>query len=234
MSEKNTLNHIAFIMDGNGRWAEKRGLPRTEGHRRGAETVRTIIQSARDMGVKYLTFYAFSSENWKRPQDEVDMLMKLLKAYFTKELKKIADQGVRIRVLGDLSSAGRLGAEISQILKDAQEKTKNNSGVDVSFCINYGGRDEIVRAVRQMVEEGVSAQDITEKRLEGYLDAPSVPEPDLMIRTGGDMRISNFLLWQLSYAELRFVDALWPDFDKHMFKDIVDDYLTVHRRFGGL
>lgn len=239
MSQKNEApKHIALIMDGNGRWAQSRGLPRLEGHRKGAETVRHLVAEAPKLGVETLTFYAFSSENWKRPEDEVKGLMLLLKSYFSKELKKIAENNVRIRIFGDTSPEGKLGKEISEILRNAEEETRHNTALNVNFCINYGGRDEIKRAVQKIsskIASGIfSENDITEDMISNHMDSAGLADPEVMVRTGGDSRISNFLLWQTSYSELMFVETLWPDFTSEHLANLMDDYMGIDRRFGGL
>lgn len=239
MPKKNeSPKHIALIMDGNGRWAQSRGLPRLEGHRKGAETVRHLVSEAPNLGIETLTFYAFSSENWKRPEDEVSGLMRMLKSYFSKELDKIAQQGVRIRIFGDLDPKGKLGADISKILREAQEKTQNNTKLNVNFCINYGGRDEIVRAVKKItssvLDGDINVDQIGEELIAAHLDSSGLADPEMMIRTGGDSRLSNFLLWQTSYSELMFIETLWPDFTSEHLANLMDDYMGIDRRFGGL
>ena len=230
--------HIALIMDGNGRWAQSRGFPRLEGHRRGAETVRHLVQYAPALGIECLTFYAFSSENWKRPEDEVSGLMRLIKTYFSKELDKIAKENVRIRIFGDLNPEGKLGTEIVNILRNSEEKTKEKTGLQVNFCINYGGRDDLVRATRALAKKvqlgTLDADDISEDMVSRHLDSTGLPDPELVIRTGGDHRLSNFLLWQASYSELIFTETLWPDFTVERLEEFIHQYAGIDRRFGGL
>ncbi len=233
-----TYKHVAFIMDGNGRWATKRGLARLEGHRQGAQTVENIVRVAPSLGIKTLTFYAFSSENWKRPEDEVNGLMELLRIYFTSKLEKLKSNNIRLRVFGDKTPQGKLGDDIVQIIEQAEEMTEECDGLNVNFCINYGGRDEIIRAAQQFaddVERGLRfVGDLDEKLFSSYLDSGLQADPDLVIRTGGDQRISNFLLWQLSYSELQFVKTAWPDFSGEDLRDILIEKQAVERRFGAV
>lgn len=234
----NNYEHIAFIMDGNGRWASAQGLGRLEGHRQGAKTVEKLVKAAPSLGLKTLTFYAFSSENWKRPEDEVSGLMSLLKTYFKSQLEKVAENNVRIRVFGDKSRQGKLPVEVIELIEETEAKTESCTGVNVNFCINYGGRDEIIRAAQNFaddVERGLRfVGDLDEKLFSAYLDSGLQSDPDLVIRTGGDRRISNFLLWQISYAELAFVQKSWPDFNADDLRDILFQKQSVERRFGGL
>lgn len=221
--------HVAVIMDGNGRWANKRVLPRSAGHRAGVERVRTIIRMSSDIGIKYLTLFAFSTENWKRPADEVGTLMKLLLEYLVKELDELHSKNVRIRTLGDLS---RLPKEVKAEIDRAVETTKSNTGLTVNMAINYGGRQDIVDAVKRMMSEGKT--DIDEQSLSMYLSTGDQPDPDLFIRTSGEMRISNFLLYQMAYSELYFTDTLWPDFDEMAYAHALDCFAKRNRRFGGI
>lgn len=223
-------------MDGNGRWATGRGLARLEGHRQGAKTVEDLVRHAPSLGVNTLTFYAFSSENWKRPEDEVNGLMELLKVYFTSRLEKLKEHNVRLRVFGDKSRQGRLSEEVIAVIEQAEAETEHCTGLNVNFCINYGGRDELVRAAQDFadeVEKGLRfIGDLDERLFSTYLDSGLQKDPDLIIRTGGDKRVSNFLLWQLSYSELEFVGKAWPDFTSEDLRDILTRQQDVQRRFG--
>lgn len=223
--------HVAVIMDGNGRWAQKRLLPRSAGHRAGVERVRTIVRMSSDIGVKYLTLFAFSTENWKRPADEVGTLMKLLLEYLAKELDELHSENVRIRTFGDIS---QLPKDVKAEIDRAVEKTKNNTGLTLNMAINYGGRLDIVDAVKRMMKAGVSAEDIGEETISSFLSTADQPDPDLFIRTSGEMRISNFLLYQLAYAEFYFTDTLWPDFDELAYLKALDCFAKRDRRFGGI
>ena len=227
--------HVAIIMDGNGRWAKKRGLPRTAGHAQGARTVEQILEDADHMGIRYLTVYAFSTENWSRPDSEVKALMNLLRTYMKTSLAKCARNNVRIRVIGDKS---RLDKDLQDSIANLEKETASNTGIGFQIAINYGSRDEIVRAVQaaaQKVSSGeLRPEDITEAAISDSLDTAGIPDPDLLIRTGGEQRISNFLLWQTAYSELYFCDAAWPDFNKNELKKAVDAYNNRERRYGGL
>ena len=225
--------HVAIIMDGNGRWAQQRGLPRTEGHKRAKETVRSIVEASRDIGLSYLTLYAFSSENWQRPTSEVGVLMGLFRRYLRNELDRLMDYNIRLRALGDMS---RLPNAVRQAFDDAIFATRNNSGLTVILAVSYGSREEIVAAVRSLataVQEGqLQADDITEQHVTEQLWTAGIPDPDLLIRTGKEMRISNFLLWQLAYTELYVTDILWPDFDREKLLHALIEYQHRQRRFG--
>lgn len=223
--------HVAVIMDGNGRWAQKRLLPRSAGHRAGVERVRTIVRMSSDIGVRYLTLFAFSTENWKRSDDEVGTLMKLLLEYLAKELDELHSKNVRIRTFGDLT---RLPKEVKNEIDRAVEKTKNNTGLTLNMAINYGGRADIAAAVKRMVSDGIGADEVTEERISDYLCSAGQPDPDLFIRTSGEMRISNFLLYQLAYAEFYFTDTLWPDFDELEYLKALNCFAKRDRRFGGI
>lgn len=227
--------HVAIIMDGNGRWAKKRGLPRTAGHAQGARTVEQILEDADHMGIRYLTVYAFSTENWSRPDNEVKALMNLLRTYMKTSLAKCARNNVRIRVIGDKS---RLDKDLQDSIANLEKETASNTGIGFQIAINYGSRDEIVRAVQaaaQKVSSGeLRPEDITEAAISDSLDTAGIPDPDLLIRTGGEQRISNFLLWQTAYSELYFCDAAWPDFNKNELEKAVDAYNNRERRYGGL
>jgi undecaprenyl diphosphate synthase len=219
-------SHIAIIMDGNGRWAKARGKTRTKGHEVGAEVVRTITEAAADAGVKYLTLYAFSTENWARPKAEVEFLMKLLEKYLEKEAATYQKNGIRFEAIGDMSRFSK--SLVDKIEKTAQETANNNKLTQV-LAINYGSKDEIVRAAKKMQEK---ALDFNEQNLENSLDTAGMPPVDMLVRTGGDMRISNFLLWQSAYAELFFTDTLWPDFTKEELYAMIEEFKTRERRFG--
>ena len=222
-------------MDGNGRWAKNRGLPRTAGHAQGARTVEQILEDADHMGIRYLTVYAFSTENWSRPDSEVKALMNLLRTYMKTSLAKCARNNVRIRVIGDKS---RLDKDLQDSIANLEKETASNTGIGFQIAINYGSRDEIVRAVQaaaQKVSTGeLRPEDITEAAISDSLDTAGIPDPDLLIRTGGEQRISNFLLWQTAYSELYFCDAAWPDFNKNELEKAVDAYNNRERRYGGL
>lgn len=230
--------HIAFIMDGNGRWAKARGLPRIEGHRQGVETLENIIKHGMSAGVKHLTFYAFSTENWSRPQTEVDGLMELLRRYLGKKLTFFIDEGVRLKFLGDLSPTGRLGKSLVSKLKNAEDKTAHGQRGQVNICLNYGGRDEVIRAVQQMVldcqAENLDINQISENSFVTYLDTKDIPDIDLCVRTSGEQRLSNFMLWQVAYAELMFTTTHWPDYTTEEFNEMLNSYRKRDRRFGGI
>ena len=222
-------------MDGNGRWAKRRGLPRTAGHAQGARVVEQILEDADHMGIRYLTVYAFSTENWSRPDSEVKALMNLLRTYMKTSLAKCAKNNVRIRVIGDKS---RLDKDLQASIANLEKETASNTGIGFQIAINYGSRDEMVRAVQaaaQKVKDGeIRPEDITENFISDSLDTCGIPDPDLLIRTGGEQRISNFLLWQTAYSELYFCDAAWPDFNKKELEKAVDAFNNRERRYGGL
>jgi len=227
--------HVAIIMDGNGRWAAARGLPRAEGHRRGAESVRSVIKAASKKGIKYLTLFGFSSENWKRPSSEVLDLMGLLRLYLKKEMRALDKQGVCFRVIGERS---RLPDDVQDLVKTAEEKTKNNQGLNLVLALSYGGRAEIVKAARDLavrVKAGeIDAADINEDLFADNLETVGLPEPDVLIRTSGEKRISNFLLWQCAYTEFIFTDTLWPDFGTEAFEDALSEFSSRERRYGAV
>ncbi len=223
--------HVAIIMDGNGRWAKKRFLPRVAGHRAGVEAVRRAVKAAPRIGIEVLTLYAFSSENWKRPADEVSDLMGLLKHYLLSEIDELHSNGIRLRFIGDHS---RLSAELNKLLKDAAARTAGNTRMTLVLALNYGSQDEIVRAVRGLIAEGTPPEAITDDAITARLDTADLPLPDLIIRTSGEQRLSNFLLWQAAYAELAFTEELWPDFNEASLQRLVDEYLRRERRYGGL
>jgi undecaprenyl diphosphate synthase len=228
-------HHVAIIMDGNGRWAKARGLPRVAGHRRGADAVRRVIRGAGELGIPILTLFAFSTENWTRPADEVSDLMGLLRHYLRNELEELRRNGARLRVIGDRE---RLAADIVRDITDAENMTRANSRIDVNICINYGARDEIIRAARSLARKAAAGElavdAIDEDRFEGELLTAGLRDPDLLIRTSGEQRISNFLLWQCAYAELVFVDTLWPDFGKEHLEQAIVEYRRRERRYGGV
>jgi undecaprenyl diphosphate synthase len=227
--------HVAIIMDGNGRWAARRGLPRVEGHRRGVDAIRRAVRAAGDLGVRYLTVYSFSSENWRRPAQEVADLMGLLKRFVRHDLADLHANGVRVRIIGERAD---LKPDIRALLQEAEDLTRHNRGLTLVVAFNYGGRNEIVRAAQALAEqvaEGIlRPADITAERLEAALDTHGIPDPDLVIRTSGEQRISNFLTWQTAYSEFVFLPDLWPDFDQASFKAALDEYARRDRRFGGL
>ncbi len=225
--------HVAIIMDGNGRWAKTRGLPRVAGHQRGADAVRSTVIACRELGIGYLTLYAFSSENWKRPPAEVDDLMGLLRLYLRRELAELHRNGVRVRVIGDRT---RLARDINALIDEAETRTASNRGLTLVIALNYGSRQEIVAACRQLVagvaDGTLSAKAIDEALFARHLQTVGIPDPDLVIRTSGEQRLSNFLLWQAAYAELCFIDTLWPDFNKQHLMDAVNEFNRRERRFG--
>lgn len=227
--------HVAIILDGNGRWAKAKGMPRNYGHVQGAKTVETICEEAYKMGIRYLTVYAFSTENWSRPQDEVDALMKLLRNYMKNCLKTAEKNRMCVRVLGEKS---RLDEDIRTRIEELEEATKNNDGLHFQIAINYGGRDEIVRAVRKIAGSAASGElrpeSVTEEYISNSLDTAGIPEPDLLIRTCNEQRISNFLLWQLAYTEFYFTPVPWPDFTKEELIKAVEAYNHRDRRYGGV
>ncbi|MES2049317.1 MAG: polyprenyl diphosphate synthase [Pseudomonadota bacterium] len=221
--------NIAIIMDGNGRWATKRFLPRVAGHVKGVEAVRGIVEACIRRDVKYLTLFAFSSENWRRPAEEVSLLMRLFVTALDKEVSKMHANGIRLKVVGDLS---RFDEKLQKMILAAETKTANNKGLTVTICANYGGRWDIVQAFNRLQLEMKAGEAITEDQLAPYLSMAYAPEPDLFIRTGGETRISNFLLWQLAYSELYFSDTFWPDFDANSLDDAIKSYNARERRFG--
>ncbi|MBD9445648.1 isoprenyl transferase [Rhizobium sp. RHZ01] len=238
MSERTFLTvpeHVAIIMDGNGRWAKQRGLPRTMGHRKGVDAVREAVRAAGDIGIKYLTLFAFSSENWRRPVTEVSDLLGLLKAFIRRDLAELHRQNVRVKVIGDRHS---LKSDILDLLVDAEETTKTNTALTLIIAFNYGSRDEIARAMASLardVEAGrLKAQDISPALIDARLDTAGIPDPDLIIRTSGEERLSNFLLWQAAYSEFIFVPEYWPDFSREIFYSALETFASRDRRFGGL
>ena len=221
--------HIAMIMDGNGRWATKRFLPRVAGHVKGVDAVHGIVEACVARGVEYLTLFAFSSENWRRPADEVSLLMRLFVTALEREVAKMHANGIRLKVVGDLT---RFDAKLQQMIADAERRTANNTRLTVTICANYGGRWDIMQAVGKMVAAYPQARDFSEDQLAPHLAMAYAPEPDLFIRTGGEERISNLLLWQLAYAELYFTDTYWPDFDAAALDAAISSYQQRERRFG--
>ncbi len=220
------LKHIAIIMDGNGRWAKSRGKIRTFGHNAGAKKVIEITKEASNLGIKYLTLYAFSTENWKREKSEVDFLMKLLSQFLKKELRTLISNNIKFRVIGDIS---KFSKNLQSVITNTIEKTKNNTGLTQILAINYGSRDEIIRTIKK-----ANMENLNEESFSKVLDTHEFPDVDLLIRTGGEKRLSNFLLWQSAYAELFFTDTLWPDFSMQEFANIIDDFKKRERRFGGI
>ena len=224
--------HIAIIMDGNGRWAKKRGLPRTAGHAAGAETFRRIATYCKDIGIEYLTVYAFSTENWKRPKEEVDAIMGLLEKYLYEALERMEKDKVKMKFFGDTSV---LSQKLQELIARTEEISEHLEGVQVNICLNYGGRDEIMRAVRKCAEKyAQDGQEITTGEFESYLYSAGVPDPDLIIRPSGEIRISNFLLWQGAYSEFYFTDILWPDFTQEELNKAIISFQGRSRRFGGV
>ena len=226
--ENLTPTHIAIIMDGNGRWAKEKNLKRTAGHEEGAKTVRNITIHCSNIGVKYLTLYAFSTENWSRPKLEVEFLMKLLERYFKSELPIYLENNVKFKAIGDIS---KFSKKLQAIIKDTEEKTSNCTGLTQILALNYGSRDEIIRAIKKMENKNL---EITEENLNSCLDTADIPDVDLMIRTSGEIRVSNYLLWQIAYAEMFFTQTYWPEFDKFELDDIILDFHKRERRFGGI
>lgn len=230
---KQAPSHIAIIMDGNGRWAKRRGLPRSMGHKKGAETVEKIVEAAKDLGVKYLTLYAFSTENWNRSEEEVSTLIGLLREYLKKDLSEIQKHNVRIRFIGEKNM---LDEDIAQSMDRIEANTKNNDAMTVCLAISYGSRQEIVSAVKKIatiVQRGdISIDEIDEKKMSSFLYTHDIPDPDLVVRTSGEQRISNYLLWQIAYCEFYFTDVYWPDFSKKDLEEIIENFNSRERRYG--
>jgi undecaprenyl diphosphate synthase len=224
--------HIAVVMDGNGRWAESRGLPRTEGHTKGEEALFDVVEGALELGIEWLTVYAFSTENWRRPADEVRFLMGFNETLLLRRRDELHEKQVRVRYIGRRD--WRVPRRVQRNIDEAIEMTRKNRRMTLNLAFNYGGRAEIVDAVRSLVAAGVSADKVTEKRLRDHLYAPDMPDPELMIRTSGEYRLSNFLLWELAYSELIFTDVLWPDFRREHLFDAVREFQGRSRRFGGV
>ena len=231
----NIPQHVAIILDGNGRWAKAKGMPRNYGHAQGSKNVEKVCEEAWRMGIKYLTVYAFSTENWNRPQEEVNALMKLLRNYMKTCLKTAAKNDMKVRVIGDIT---KLDEDIQKRIMELEEATKNNGGLNFQIAINYGSRDEITRAVRTLAEdvkEGkLMPKEVNEACIERYLDTHDIPDPDLLIRTSGEQRLSNYLLWQLAYTEFYFTDVPWPDFSKQELEKAIEQYNRRDRRYGGV
>jgi len=223
--------HVAIIMDGNGRWAKKRGLPRLAGHQAGTENLRRIIRACVEFGIKYLTIYAFSTENWGRPKEEVEGLLKILESVIEKELTELHQEGVKLRHIGRLE---KLPESLRNKVESAIELTKDNDRLTVVVAFNYGGRDEIVSAVENIVKSGVRSEDVTEQLISDHLFTKDIPDPDLVIRTSGEMRLSNFLIWQAAYSELYITPVYWPDFNKEELHKALESFCLRNRRFGGL
>jgi undecaprenyl diphosphate synthase len=235
MGDGSAFLHVAIIMDGNGRWAKARGLPRTAGHKRGAESVRAVVEAAPDLGITHLTLFGFSSENWKRPEGEVGDLMGLLRLYLAKEVRGLHRNNVRLRIIGDRS---RFSREIVTLIEKGEDQTKGNTGLQLSIALNYGARMELVEAAKAIARD-VSAgtldpDDLDEEGFAGYLLTTDIPDPDVLVRTSGEQRISNFLLWQCAYTELVFTPVLWPDFGREALSQAISDYRNRDRRYGGL
>ena len=235
VEKQNIPKHIAIIMDGNGRWAKQRGLPRTAGHKAGSETFRRIAKYCNTLGVKYLTVYAFSTENWKRSVDEVSSIMGVLKLYLQEALRDMEKNHIRFNFMGDLT---RLTPELQKLCREAMERSARYNEVQVNLCINYGGRDELIRAAKSFMADVAAgkrdAEDLTEEAFSEYLDSAGVPDPELLIRPSGELRISNFLPWQTAYSEFVFMNVLWPDFSEADLDTAIAEYQRRNRRFGGV
>lgn len=235
LSQRRIPKHIAIIMDGNGRWAKSRGMPRTDGHRRGIDAVRRTIEASGELGVQYLTLFGFSSENWKRPIIEVDDLMWLLRRFLQSETARLHEKNVLIRIIGDRST---FSSDIVRLIEHSEQMTSGNDGLHLTAALSYGGRQEIVEAARALANDvasgRVSPDDIDADRFSSYLATADIPDPDLLIRTSGEQRISNFLLWQIAYTELVFSDVLWPDFDREHLESAIDEFNGRERRFGAV
>lgn len=223
--------HVAIILDGNGRWAKAKGMPRNYGHAQGAKNVERICEDAYHMGIKYLTVYAFSTENWRRSKEEVDALMSLLRSYMKTCVKTAKKNHMRVRVIGDKTG---LAPDIQNSIADLERESREQDGLNFTIAINYGSRDEIRRAVQKIAAEGIRPEDITEEVISEHLDTAGIPDPDLLIRTSGELRLSNYLMWQLAYAEFYFTDVHWPDFDREELKKAVERYNQRERRYGGV
>jgi undecaprenyl diphosphate synthase len=227
--------HVAIILDGNGRWAKSKGLPRNAGHTAGAKNVETVCQAADELGIKYLTLYAFSTENWNRPEAEVDALMNLLESYLKNCIKTASKNNMRVRVIGEI---GRLSEKFQNRIKELEEASSVNTGLNLTIAINYGSRDEMIRAMKNMMQDekagSITIDEVTPELFSSYLDTKELPDPDLLIRTSGEQRLSNYLLWQLAYSEFYFTDVAWPDFHKKELEQAVYAYNKRDRRFGGL
>ena len=231
----NIPKHVAIILDGNGRWAKSKGMPRNYGHTMGAKNVETVCQAADELGIKYLTLYAFSTENWNRPENEVNALMTLLESYLKNCIRTADKNNMRVRMIGD---ASRLSEKFQKRIAELEEASRDNTGLNLTIAINYGSRDEMIRAMKKMADDRdhgvISKDDIGEELFASYLDTKELPDPDLLIRTSGEQRLSNYLLWQLAYSEFYFTDVSWPDFHKAELEEAVRAYNTRDRRFGAL
>lgn len=227
--KETNLQHIAIIMDGNRRWAKEKNLPSAMGHKKGVDALKATLRACKDFGIKYLTVYAFSTENWNRKKEEVDFLMELLAITLTNELAEMHSEGVVISFIGDIS---KLSDKLQKILANSVETTKNNTGVHLQIAFNYGSRDEIVYAVKNIVTQGIKPDDITEDLISENLYTKNIPDPDLLIRTGGEMRISNYLLWQIAYSEIYITKQYWPEFDKNSLTLAIEEFHNRQRRFG--
>jgi undecaprenyl diphosphate synthase len=227
--QASALTHLAIIMDGNGRWATRHMRPRAFGHSRGAETLRNLLKPTAELGIKYLSVYAFSHENWQRSQEEVQDLMQLLKLYLNREITTLINNNIRLRISGDVS---RFDEKTQRQLDDALERTKGGTSLTLNICLSYGARQEILHACKQLIAKGADAETLTTEDIRAHLYCPDIPDPDLLIRTGGDSRISNFLLWQSAYTELYFTDILWPDFTPEALRTAYDAYQLRERRYG--
>ncbi len=224
------LKHIAIIMDGNRRWAKEHCLPSAMGHKKGVDSLKNIVKASHKCGVKYLTLYAFSTENWNRKQDEVDFLMGLLASTIKNELNELHQNDVKLTFIGDIKA---LNAELQDILANAENTTKNNKGVNLQIAINYGARNELINAVKCIIEDGISANEVTEEVLQNHLYTKNIPDPDLLIRTGGEMRVSNYLLWQIAYSELYVTRKYWPEFNEDALFESIEEFAKRQRRYGG-
>ena len=229
IDNQNLPFHVAITMDGNGRWAQKRNLPRTAGHNEGLTAAKNIVKAASDIGIKHLTLYVFSTENWKRTQEEVGFLMNLIHIYINNELEFYKKNQIRIKHIGDMQ---KLPEGIQKDIKKAIEQTDSFTGMTLHLAINYGGRDEIIRGIKKIIDDGVPSDKIDEKVVSDYLDMPESPDVDLLIRTGGEKRLSNYLLWHIPYAEQIYIDTLWPDYTKEEFYNNIEEYQKRNRRFG--
>ncbi|WKY47011.1 isoprenyl transferase [Eubacteriaceae bacterium ES3] len=229
IDRQNLPEHVAIIMDGNGRWAKQRNRPRLFGHNAGMKTLKKIVRASSDFGIKILTVYAFSTENWKRSDEEVSGLMKIAVDYFNNEVKELHENNVKVNVIGNLN---RLSPKVLKAAEGAMSLTKNNTGLIFNVALNYGGRDEILSAVKTIVAEGIAAEDVTESLISEKLYTAGMPDPDLVLRTSGEKRVSNFMLWQMAYSEFFFIDTLWPDFDEDAYADLIIAYQKRNRRYG--
>lgn len=227
---KTNLKHIAIIMDGNRRWAKEKGFPSAVGHKRGVDALKSTVEACHKAGVKYLTVYAFSTENWNRKQEEVDFLMNLLAHTIKSELKELYENNVKIKFIGDISV---LNPHLQKILKDSEEKTSQNKGVNLQIAINYGSRNEITNAVKKIIQKGVAAEQVCEELISENIYTADMPDPDLLIRTGGEMRISNYLLWQIAYSEIYVTKTYWPDFGEEKLYEAIENFASRQRRYGG-